>query len=240
MSPLGKALFKAPPRSIFKNQFSNQISYEMGKLIPIKYFDMNSGDSIRLDFSQLTRFAPLLSPVMHNYKLYVDALFVPYRLLNHPLNGDPVNVFNAEQFFRMDDNPEVVNALMPTAPVSKLVLNSDYLKLGNLGDMLCYPIFLGISMKLRKTFLSRWWRGIELGLPDAYYTDNVSVQNDITVSDIMSLPLDDGFNPDKSFSYDGVIFDLVNGPSKYIRFNNVYNSFCVGYYPLIYTYIKVS
>ena len=221
MSVLGKALFKAPPRSIFTNQFSNQISYEMGKLMPIKYFDMNSGDSIRLDFSQLTRFAPLLSPVMHNYKLYVDALFVPYRLLNHPLNGDAVNVFNAEQFFRMDENPEAVNALMPTAPVFKLVQNNDYLKVGNLGDTLCYPIFLGVTLNLRKTFLARWWHAIELDLPGAYYSTDVAHSNNIKVSDIMSLTLDGEFDPEKKFSYDGVTFDFTLEPYKDIIFKNV-------------------
>lgn len=218
MSVLGKALFKAPPRSIFTNQFSNQISYEMGKLMPIKYFDMNSGDSIRLDFSQLTRFAPLLSPVMHNYKLYVDALFVPYRLLNHPLNGDPVNVFNAEQFFRMDDNPEAVNALMPTAPVFKLVKNIDYLKVGNLGDTLCYPIFLSVTLNLRLTFLARWWFAIEESVPDAYYKGQSST---LKVSDIMLIPFPDGYNPPKSFIYDGITFDFSVAPYKDIEFLDV-------------------
>lgn len=221
MSVLGKALFKAPPRSIFTNQFSNQISYEMGKLMPIKYFDMNSGDSIRLDFSQLTRFAPLLSPVMHNYKLYVDALFVPYRLLNHPLNGDAVNVFNAEQFFRMDDNPEAVNALMPTAPVFKLVKNNDYLKVGNLGDTLCYPIFLGVQLKLRKTFLSKWWHAIELSIPEAYYSTKPGQSHALKVDDILSINFDDGYPDLPSFSYDGIDFHFQAAPYKDILFKDV-------------------
>ena len=54
----------------------------------------------------------MLAPVMHGYKLYVDAVACPYRLLYHPLNGTPVNIFNADDFFNLG----VPDAHRPVVP----------------------------------------------------------------------------------------------------------------------------
>lgn len=208
MNPLSSALFKAPPRSVFSNIFSNQVSYEMGKLVPIKYFDLSPGDRIKLDFSQLTRFAPLLAPVMHNYKLYVDAVFVPYRLLWHPLNGIPVNVFNAEQFFRMDNQ---ATAALPVKSVQSLVTgNSSYLKLNNLGDYLGYPLFINLIAVMRKGILNPWWQGLEKDVEKAYWAvqGDLVTQRKINVPDMIYAVRDASIPVDFSFKYDNVTFDF--------------------------------
>ena len=112
MNPFGLAAFKAPRTSLFSGTSYHKLSYEMGKIIPLKFYDLAPGDHLSVDLDQLTRFAPMLAPVMHGYKLYVDAVACPYRLLYHPLNGTPVNIFNADDFFNLG----VSDAQRPVVP----------------------------------------------------------------------------------------------------------------------------
>lgn len=171
MNPFGNVLFKAPKRSVFEGQSSHKLSYEIGKIIPLKYYDLAPGDRLSLNLSQLTRFAPLLAPVMQNFKLYVDAVACPYRLLYHPLNGNPVTAFNAEKFFNLQV-PAASRPAMPAVDVSTLLSQSilecwqgspDKARTTNIGslfDYLGYPLFsqylanfrLALSDYLQSTF----------------------------------------------------------------------------------------
>lgn len=81
MNPFNIALFKSPKWSTFPHEASNKISWSIGNLVPVKKYFLDAGDRIQLDLGQLTRFNPLLVPVMDQYDLTVDAFFVAARVL---------------------------------------------------------------------------------------------------------------------------------------------------------------
>ena len=56
-------------------------SYKMGYLIPSPPIDFLPGDNFRLGAQSLSRFAPMVAPVMHRFDIRHEYFFVPYRLL---------------------------------------------------------------------------------------------------------------------------------------------------------------
>lgn len=65
----------------FDLSHDRKFSCDMGKLIPILCLETIPGDNFRLTTSQLVRFAPLVSPVMHQISVYTHFFFVPNRLV---------------------------------------------------------------------------------------------------------------------------------------------------------------
>jgi hypothetical protein len=54
---------------------------QMGKIIPVMAMDVLPGDKFTIETSHLTRFLPLVAPVMHNVKVKVRYFFSPNRLV---------------------------------------------------------------------------------------------------------------------------------------------------------------
>lgn len=81
MNPFNTALVKKPKWSSFPHHSSNKISWCIGDLVPVKKYFLDAGDHAQVDLGQLTRFNPLLAPVMDEYQITVDAFFVPTRIL---------------------------------------------------------------------------------------------------------------------------------------------------------------
>jgi hypothetical protein len=54
---------------------------KMGEIVPVMAIDVLPGDKFTVDTSHLTRFLPLVSPVMHNVKVKVRYFFSPNRLV---------------------------------------------------------------------------------------------------------------------------------------------------------------
>lgn len=69
------------PRTTFPLSFDHKTSFEMGQLIPVIAQDVLPGDSFRVNATVLTRFTPLLAPVMHRCDVKIRYFFVPNRLL---------------------------------------------------------------------------------------------------------------------------------------------------------------
>ena len=158
MNPFGLAAFKAPRTSLFSGTSYHKLSYEMGKIIPLKFYDLAPGDHLSVDLDQLTRFAPMLAPVMHGYKLYVDAVACPYRLLYHPLNGTPVNIFNADDFFNLGV-PDAQRPVVPHYTVDKIAgfvdqYYGDGDGTGTLFDYLGMPMFSDLNRIVSASFSS--------------------------------------------------------------------------------------
>lgn len=81
MSIFSKIQLKKPRRNTFNLSHERKFSFTFGQLIPCFVMDVLPGDVINIQTSQLTRFAPLIAPVMHQCNLYTHFFFVPNRIL---------------------------------------------------------------------------------------------------------------------------------------------------------------
>lgn len=68
-----------------RNKFSlshyKLLTCDMGKLIPVTWFEALPGDSIQHATSMLLRLTPLVAPVMHPVRIRLHTFFVPNRLI---------------------------------------------------------------------------------------------------------------------------------------------------------------
>lgn len=69
------------PRNNFDLSHWVKMSFKQACLIPTTVMDVLPGDKFTISPHNLLRFAPLASPVMHEYKVTTDYYFVPNRLL---------------------------------------------------------------------------------------------------------------------------------------------------------------
>lgn len=72
---------KGVKSNTFDLSHDRKMSMNMGVLTPICVMDTLPGDKYNISTSQLVRMAPLLTPVMHQLKVYTHYFFVPNRLL---------------------------------------------------------------------------------------------------------------------------------------------------------------
>lgn len=72
---------RQPSRNLFDLSHSKKYSSKMGQLIPAQVTEVLPGDKFKLRPQIMTRFAPLVSPVMHTVRVYRHYFFVPNRLL---------------------------------------------------------------------------------------------------------------------------------------------------------------
>lgn len=70
------------PCSLFPASKVCDTSLDIGRATPLYCLDMVAGNRVSLDVSQLTRFQPMLAPVMTNYSVEFGAFFVPYVALD--------------------------------------------------------------------------------------------------------------------------------------------------------------
>lgn len=66
------------PCSLFPASKVCDTSLDIGRATPLYCLDMVAGNRVSLDLSQLTRFQPMIAPVMTNYSIEYGAFFVPY------------------------------------------------------------------------------------------------------------------------------------------------------------------
>lgn len=123
------ALFKKPQYSKFDLSHDWKGSYEIGELIPTYWRFVHPGERFIARAEQLTRFAPMLAPVMHQFDVTIDWHFCPLRLLN----------VGSEDFFNMQKNADYSKTL-PSVPLGYFLntpAHSD--TLGTLIDYFGYP-----------------------------------------------------------------------------------------------------
>lgn len=69
------------PRSSIDRSWENTTSYKSGDLVPVYFDEVNPGDTIQIDMSQVTRMLSPVAPVFGNAFLDVRFFFVPNRLV---------------------------------------------------------------------------------------------------------------------------------------------------------------
>ena len=76
-----KAVGNRPKYNTFDLSHDKRMTMQMGKVIPVMAMDVLPGDKFTIETSHLTRFLPLVAPVMHNVKVKVRYFFSPNRLV---------------------------------------------------------------------------------------------------------------------------------------------------------------
>ena len=76
-----KAAGNRPKYNTFDLSHDKRMTMQMGKIIPVMAMDVLPGDKFTIETSHLTRFLPLVAPVMHNVKVKVRYFFSPNRLV---------------------------------------------------------------------------------------------------------------------------------------------------------------
>lgn len=68
-------------RSVFDLSHEKRFTCDMGQLIPVTYIECVPGDTIKLGMQCVTRFQPMIAPILDSVSLTVHYFFVPSRLL---------------------------------------------------------------------------------------------------------------------------------------------------------------
>ena len=72
-------------RSVFNLSHVKRFTCDMGQLIPALFLECVPGDTFKIGCEVVTRFQPLVAPILDNVDMYVHYFFVPTRLL---MDGD--------------------------------------------------------------------------------------------------------------------------------------------------------
>ncbi len=72
-------------RSVFNLSHTKRFTCDMGMLIPAVFLECVPGDTFKIGCEVVTRFQPLVAPILDSVDMYVHYFFVPTRLL---MNGE--------------------------------------------------------------------------------------------------------------------------------------------------------
>lgn len=72
-------------RSVFNLSHTKRFTCDMGQLIPAVFLECVPGDTYKVGCEVVTRFQPLVAPILDSVDMYVHYFFVPTRLL---MEGD--------------------------------------------------------------------------------------------------------------------------------------------------------
>ena len=81
MSIFSKVAMPKPASNTFDLSHDKKFSMKIGEITPICLMECVPGDKFNITSTNLLRFAPLLSPVMHQSSVYIHFFFVPNRIL---------------------------------------------------------------------------------------------------------------------------------------------------------------
>jgi hypothetical protein len=115
-----------PSRNSFDVSARNLFTAKIGELLPCAVYEMNPGDSIRIDASYFTRTAPLQTAAFTRLRENVQFFFVPYSQLWKYFNTQVLNMTSSasgQDVSRIATSPfanEKVTARMPYVPYSTL------------------------------------------------------------------------------------------------------------------------
>ena len=115
-----------PSRNSFDVSARNLFTAKIGELLPCAVYEMNPGDSIRIDASYFTRTAPLQTAAFTRLRENVQFFFVPYSQLWKYFNSQVLNMSSSasgQDVSRIATSPfanEKVTAGMPYVAYSAL------------------------------------------------------------------------------------------------------------------------
>ena len=81
MSIFSKVAMPRPQTNTFDLSHDRKFSGKIGQLMPISVMEVVPGDKFNIKATNLTRFAPLITPIMHQASVYCHFFFVPNRIL---------------------------------------------------------------------------------------------------------------------------------------------------------------
>ena len=81
MSIFSKVAMPRPQTNTFDLSHDRKFSGRIGELMPISVMEVVPGDKFNIKATNLTRFAPLITPIMHKASVYCHFFFVPNRIL---------------------------------------------------------------------------------------------------------------------------------------------------------------
>ena len=81
MSIFSKVAMPRPQSNTFDLSHDRKFSGKIGELMPISVMEVVPGDKFNIKATNMTRFAPLITPIMHKASVYCHFFFVPNRIL---------------------------------------------------------------------------------------------------------------------------------------------------------------
>ena len=81
MSIFSKVSMPRPQTNTFDLSHDRKFSGKIGELMPISVMEVVPGDKFNIKATNMTRFAPLITPIMHKASVYCHFFFVPNRIL---------------------------------------------------------------------------------------------------------------------------------------------------------------
>ena len=81
MSIFSKVAMPRPQTNTFDLSHDRKFSGRIGELMPISVMEVVPGDKFNIKATNMTRFAPLITPIMHKASVYCHFFFVPNRIL---------------------------------------------------------------------------------------------------------------------------------------------------------------
>lgn len=128
------------PKDIKKSSFNlshqRTMSLNFGAITPILCREVLPGDKWSLQQEHLLKFAPLVSPLMHNMDVYTHYFFVPNRLI-----WDEFQDFISGQ--SLDTNGQIIEPIHPYVRLGELIDGdaSTQSTKGSIWDYLGYPVY---------------------------------------------------------------------------------------------------
>lgn len=146
------AKFKGPKFSLQDLSFDNRLTLPVGKIVPVGFWEVFPNEEFDCKIQQLTRFMPMPAPIMQRFDLFLDAHFVPYRILK-------AAGFDSEKYFNVRTNsPQEDNYTLPLTSdaTGKAILAANIP--GTLADYLGLPCpFTAETVALVKASLSSYY-----------------------------------------------------------------------------------
>jgi hypothetical protein len=134
MSIFSKVAMPRPPSNTFDLSHDRKFSGHIGELMPISVMECVPGDRFNIKATNLTRFAPLITPIMHKASVYCHFFFVPNRILWNKWETFISGSVDG-QFPNSDPNNPAYSS--PTFP--KVDLDAGYSGVSSLADYLGLP-----------------------------------------------------------------------------------------------------
>lgn len=163
MSIFSKVAMPRPQTNTFDLSHDRKFSGKIGELMPISVMEVVPGDKFNIKATNMTRFAPLITPIMHKASVYCHFFFVPNRIL-WP---------NWENFISGGED----GLADPTFPTVDLTIPTQY-GVQTLAD------YLGLPTGNQLTDVSALpFAAYQKIYQDYYRDENLITKTDVTVSD---------------------------------------------------------
>lgn len=134
-NPFNIGIFNGPRYSSFPWSHDNKISMSAGKITPIAWEFLNTGDKIEADVANVVRLAPMVAPTLDTYRVDIHAFALRLRSLGNATR----NPWTYEDFFNLNKNQDGSLSL-PMINIKYLLAVNGF-RNGTLIETLGFPTF---------------------------------------------------------------------------------------------------